>query len=211
MGIRKDLIGQKFGRLTPNKMIGLHKGRSCIWLCQCDCGNEKIVSSNSLVQGNVKSCGCLFKEGNNKKHGHAIKNKESKIYASWKSMIQRCTNKNNKRYKDYGGRGITICERWLKFNNFLEDMGEKPKGLTLDRINNNRGYCKGNCKWSSYMSQMRNTRRNNLIIIDGQTMCVEDACKKYNIKSKTAHTRIKRGWTTEEVFRTPARKRRIAK
>ncbi|MEK0337174.1 MAG: hypothetical protein QQN41_07060, partial [Nitrosopumilus sp.] len=114
--------------------------RQSRWLCKCDCGKEIIILGYNLKNGTTKSCGCLRKEKSIQrfiKHGHFKNGQMTKIYKSWSCMIQRCTNHNNKSYHNYGGRGIMVCKRWMKFKNFLEDMGEPPKGYQIDRINNN--------------------------------------------------------------------------
>lgn len=155
-----DLTGKIFGRLTVLKRIGSSGDKRAIWLCLCKCGNKKEVIGKLLRNSHVRSCGCLFKEGkNNLKHGHK-RGKQSKTYTCWCNMVARCTNPKYTQYKDYGGRGITICKQWLKFENFLEDIGEIPKGLTLDRINNNENYSPKNCKLST-MKEQCNNRRNS--------------------------------------------------
>jgi len=160
-----DLIGKRFGKLTPIKYIGKNKYGKSLLLCKCNCGNEKIIVGSSLKSGHTKSCGCLIKENRGVlKHGHAKRGKESITHRSWSDMLQRCNNPNYKRYQDYGGRGITVCDRWLPENNgfinFLKDMGERPKGKSLDRIENNKGYYPKNCKWSTPKEQCNNKRNN---------------------------------------------------
>lgn len=157
----KNLIGKRFGKLIVVGQSNNDKYEKTTWICKCDCGNIKIVSRNHLMMGNVKSCGCL-----RIKHGHAKRGKHSKTYYVWGAMIQRCTNKNCKEYKYYGRRGIKVCKRWSNketgYINFLSDMGECPKGLTLDRINNDGNYYKVNCRWTTMKEQANNRRSNKL-------------------------------------------------
>jgi hypothetical protein len=161
----KDLTGKKFGRLSVIKFMGISSTHNAVWLCRCDCGQIKEVLSVSLVHGNTRSCGCLYREAmvkngyRNLHHGHARSGFRTREYKTWVSMKMRCLNQKDPAYKRYGGRGIRICERWLIFENFLEDMGERPEGLTLDRKNNNGDYEPGNCKWSTCVEQNNNRRR----------------------------------------------------
>ncbi len=156
---RIDLVGQKFGRLVVGSFS--HKGndRHSYWLTKCDCGNIITVHGSALKTGNTKSCGCLKKEivsTCNLRHGMS----ETQTYRSWQSMKKRCLSVNCKDYKHYGGRGISICDRWLNsFENFLEDMGEKPEGLTLERKNNNGNYELSNFKWATRKEQANNRGR----------------------------------------------------
>ena len=132
-------------------------------------------------------------------HGHTHKGHHSKTYRAWGNMKDRCLNANSQSYKDYGGRGITVCQRWLEgFENFLEDMGIAPTGLQLDRINNNLGYCKENCKWSSRKEQQRNRNCNRIITINGITKLVIDWAIEYHVSPKSVMTRIHRKFTSEE-------------
>jgi len=141
-----DLTGQKFGRFVIIGQAGKDKWGKLLWLCRCDCGNETIVQGSNLKSGSVKSCGCLRRERLTK-HGYAKNRKVAKIYTIWVTMIQRCTNPNNKKYKNYGGRGIKVCKHWRKFENFLKDMGLPPTHKhQIDRINNDKGYRKSNCR-----------------------------------------------------------------
>jgi hypothetical protein len=155
MGKKIDLTNKIFNRLTVLKDTG--KRNKCghiIWECLCECGNITEVESHSLKNGNTKSCGCLsIKHGHTKKYG-----KNTITYYCWASMKSRCLNPNHERYKDYGGRGIQVCERWMKFENFLADMGEKPNGLSIDRIDNEGHYELSNCKWSNDKDQANNRR-----------------------------------------------------
>lgn len=206
----KDLIGQKFGRLTPIKYVGEHK-----WLCKCDCDNEVIAVSYNLKNGNTKSCGCLRRKGNRLAHGHNRAGRGSKTYASWNHMKQRCGNSNDKRYKDYGGRKnpITVCDRWDvskggSFENFLEDMGECPgRGYSIDRIDNDGNYCKENCRWATRKEQNRNTRKNIYLTHNNKTQLLLDWSKEYGINYTTLYNRIYiSNWSIDKALTTPIKK-----
>ena len=163
-----DLAGKVFNNLQVLERVGT-RWKSPLWLCICLLDNKfSLANSRSLKTGNNTSCGCIekikresryFKLGNTigQIHGHAGM-KRTPTYFSLNNMIQRCTNSNYHRYKDYGGRGIKVCKSWLKFENFLKDMGIRPEGKTLDRKNNNGNYCKSNCKWSTPKEQANNRR-----------------------------------------------------
>lgn len=134
------------------------------------------------------------------KHGHGY---ASPTYRSWKLMRNRCERPNDKQYKDYGGRGISVCERWKKFANFLADMGLRPEGMTLDRIDVNGGYAPENCRWSDLKTQRRNRRDNRLVFFQGREMTLIEACERSGLKYDTAKDRLLRyGWTVERTFST---------
>lgn len=206
-----DLTGQKFGRLMVLRLASKDK-RGCLkWLCRCECNKEKVIRGGHLKSGHTKSCGCLAVEQlipRVLKHGHIRDGKPSGTYGSWQAMIGRCTNPNNKYYHNYGGRGIKVCERWRNsFVNFLEDMGERPPGYSLDRIKNKLGYYIENCKWSTREQQMRNTRKNHLITFNEKTQCVADWSDETGISASTIHARLWYGWSIEKTLTTSVQKR----
>lgn len=150
---RLDLKGQKYGMLLVQKFAGMSDKSRSLWQCICDCGVVKVLDSNSIRSGKVKSCGCKSKK-------HLLS--ATPTYTTWARMKYRCTNKKDKDYKYYGQRGITVCERWLlSFENFYRDMGERPEGMTLDRIDVNKGYCLENCRWASQEQQVINRRKSS--------------------------------------------------
>ncbi len=154
MAALKDIKDQRFGRLVALSLAGRSKSGQAVWTARCDCGLEDEVRSNDLVSRKTLSCGCLRNE-NRFTHGLT----QHPLYGIWDAMKQRCFNANNRHYKDYGGRGITVCQRWLSnFSQFLEDMGPRPDGYSLDRIDNDKGYSPGNCKWSTPLEQAHNRR-----------------------------------------------------
>lgn len=161
-----DISGQKVGRLLVIEYSASSDGRKA-WICDCDCGNRVEVRGVNLRLGKTRSCGCLKSErmsdGIGKTHGMY----GSRVNKSWSSMIERCTNEKNVSYKDYGGRGIKVCERWLSFENFYKDMGDRPPGMSLDRIDNKKGYEPGNCKWSTPKEQQNNRRNSRRYIFNG--------------------------------------------
>jgi len=203
-----NLIRQKFGRLKVTSFVRTNESRQREWLCQCDCGGNKTVTTGDLNSGNVKSCGCLRQSGNQTKHGHARNGKPTRTYKIWDSVKQRCLNRKNKDYENYGGRGIRICRRWLKFENFLRDMKEYPTGHSIDRIDNNKSYCKGNCRWATPKEQARNKKNNHTISFDGKTQCLTAWAEEYNILPNTLYMRLSQyRWSVEKAIKTPTRKK----
>ena len=158
---RLNISGLRYGRLTALEPTKQRSGGKVIWRCKCDCGNKCLAAVNHLRDGRRVSCGCAkFGKQVNKTHGHYVGGKPTATYGSWSTMRTRCLNPHCKEYPYYGGRGITICERWLNsFENFLADMGPRPEGKTLDRWPNNDGnYEPGNCRWATWSQQRTNQR-----------------------------------------------------
>lgn len=201
-------MGQKFARLVVTKRNGKDKNNHVLWLCLCNCGKEVVVQSSHLITGHTQSCGCLTKEGNNTKHKHTINGKPSKIYQIWANIIQRCNNHKSYNYSNYGGRGITVCKRWMKFPNFLKDMPGRKPGLQIDRIDNNKGYCKSNCRWATRKQQARNRRNNHLATYNGRTQCLITWAEEFSISYHILWKRIYRyKWSVEKALTTPVMKR----
>ena len=153
---KKDLTGQRFGRLVVLSENGRNNNGNVCWKCQCDCGKKCIISSNRLVKGDTKSCGCIKKENAKKaavKHNQSSKVNYTPVYKTWQAMIQRCYNPNSPNYLYYGSRGIKVCERWWSFENFYVDVGDRPKGKTLDRKNPDDDYNPINWRWATPQEQ----------------------------------------------------------
>lgn len=205
-----SIVGKRFGRLLVIERSHM-KCRTFHWLCQCDCGRVTHVPAARLKNGRTKSCGCLRTElfvKRSTKHGHAKNYKRSPTLGTWDNMLKRCLDTDNHAYNDYGGRGIKVCDRWLKFENFLEDMGEKPDpSLQLERIDNDGHYEPGNCEWATRAAQSRNRRSNHRIPFNGKLETVTDVADMIGMNRMTLFNRIlTRGWSVERAIQTPVRK-----
>src|SRR4051812_16633339 len=155
-----DISGRRFGRLVAVSIAGRANDRHAIWLCRCDCGATVNVPSGNLSTGNTASCGCFRKEKLSAlRTTHGLSRHRSPEYESWCAMLARVRATTGRRAIDYSGRGITVCERWLKFENFLADMGDRPPDRSLDRINNDGNYEPSNCRWATASEQNANQRR----------------------------------------------------
>lgn len=190
-----DLTGQRFGKLVVvERSEKRNNQRLRLWLCRCDCGEQTFVAPQSLTRGNTKSCGCGKVGG----HGHGLY--KTPEYRVWAAMIQRCTNENSAMWPDYGGRGIRVCERWRRFENFYEDMGERPTSkMTIERVDNDRGYEPDNCRWATRTTQNRNTRRSNMIEFQGETRPLTEWAEVLELSYDMLRGRLRRGWTFEQA------------
>lgn len=198
--------GERYGRLTVKEFAGA--GRSTDnYLTICDCGNSRIVDAPNLKSGRVDSCGCLGRERHLaavRTHGYT----KTRTYRVWYGLKQRCNNPNAPNYRNYGARGITVCERWQTFENFLSDMCECPPGLTIERIDNNGNYGPENCRWATEIEQHRNTRRNINVTVNGVSRCVAEWACVSGIPRHTIHYRLKKGWSPERAIGQPSRAKR---
>lgn len=194
MANRIDITGKRFSRWLVTS-IGSIKNNKRYWNCICDCGEKREVEAGHLHSGKTRSCGCLQKEINIKrltKHGMCKDSYRSDIHVAWQNMKKRCYRITNKHYKNYGGRGIIVCDRWINsFENFYADMGNKPTNKhTIERINNDGNYEPSNCKWATRQEQLKNKRiRKDSLIHDGKT--TSEWAKKLGITTTAAYYRIK--------------------
>jgi hypothetical protein len=180
-----DISGLTFGRALVLRLSEVRSGRSRFW-CRCDCGKEFVAMAQSLKSGHTRSCGCLYREsrvqkGKNLTHGMS----HTREHDSWGHMRKRCENPRDEAWPDYGGRGITVCERWQKFENFYADMGACPDGFEIERDN----YEPGNCRWASRKEQTNNTRRNRMVELGGELVTVAQLAEATGLKYSTAYWR----------------------
>lgn len=206
MGRKRELIGERFGKLVVLEESGKNKNKEILWLCQCDCGNKTLVPTYSLTSGNTKSCGCS--RGIHGKHGAYKGGKVERLYRVWLRMKTRCSNHNVQEYRNYGERGIRVCEEWEKsyasFREWALENGYNPNAkqgeCTIDRIDNNKGYFPDNCRWVSMKEQSINRRCNVFLTINGERMVVSEAAKKYNVPYDTLLARHHMGWKDEDAI-----------
>jgi hypothetical protein len=198
--------GDRFGRLRVLSVSGptAHAKVACV----CDCGRQTTPRVDALLRGRARSCGCLMREETSKRftrHGHARGNTTTPEYQSWASLIERCGNPKRPHWKHYGGRGITVCDRWRSFEAFLADMGPRPSTQhSLDRINNDGPYAPGNVRWATRTEQMRNTRGAKRLTYGGETLCLQAWAERLGCNAAALHSRLFRlGWSLERALTTP--------
>lgn len=189
-----DISGQVFGKLTVLKREGSDKEGKALWLCKCECGKETLTTGKRLRKGTTKSCGCIVNK-------HNMTNTPT-----WK-VWRRCYETTNEHYQRYGARGIKVAERWHEFVNFLEDMGERPEGTSIDRINNDGNYEPDNCRWADNFTQNNNRGEyNTKLTLGSETKTIAEWCRKLNMKPTAIQERLRRGWSVEKTLTTPIRK-----
>jgi hypothetical protein len=215
--------GDKFNYLTSIEEAESFKSPSGSvyrrFFFRCDCGNLCLMTIHNVTRGTTKSCGChsyKVSQKINLQHGHSgrVSNngKVTRTYKSWTHMRDRCLNSNCKAYSNYGGRGISISERWMKFENFLEDMGEVPEGLSLDRIDVNGNYCKENCRWANKTTQSRNRRCVEIYEYNGFAGTITEHAERYNLNDDLIRRRVnKYGWSIEKAISTPLNEKYVPK
>jgi hypothetical protein len=207
MGIRRDVTGQRFARLTAISHVGSAKSGQSLWLCKCDCGAETTTTLGNLTSRVTRSCGCLKREhpGSKPRHGHARKNKMTDEYGIWRAMKSRCHYPKSINYLYYGARGIIVCDDWRNsFEAFLRDVGPRPSPKhTLERTDNDGNYDPQNVRWALPIEQGRNKRTAKLVSVRGETLSIADAVRRFSKRSKgTVGSRLARGWDIERALFT---------
>lgn len=200
---RRDLVGSTFGRWVVTSFSYRNKHGVAHWVCVCVCGEKRIVRGSHLKSGASASCGCYKRERQVARlttHGLS----DTPEYQTWEGVLQRCRNTKHHKYSSYGGRGITVCDSWLKFENFYADMGERPSERhSLDRRDNNGPYCKDNCRWATRKEQQNNRRVNRLLTHNGETRTLSQWAEITGVAYDTLMHRTLHGWSDEATITTP--------
>jgi len=198
----KEMVGKTFGQLTVTHYSHTARGTRW-WVCKCSCGGEKVASGAELRRKRhpLVSCGCYRPT---KTHGHSVGGRRTATYKAYDSMRDRCLNPNNHAYHRYGGRGITICDRWLDaFEMFYADMGDRPTGMSLDRIDNDGPYSPENCRWATFKVQQNNRSTNLRLTVEGVSMTVSEVAAKFELSKHCVRYRLLAGWPVERIINTP--------
>ena len=194
---RLELTGQRFGKLTVIRRSHQDQWQAWVWACQCDCGTEVPVRGATLKAGSTAACASCAAVERNTTHGQS----RTPLYARWRAMIERTRNSNSDEFRNYGGRGISVCERWSSFENFASDMGPtfRPE-LTLDRLDVDGNYEPDNCRWATQRDQQRNKRTNHVVTWRGRSLVVTDWAELLGLNPNTVVHRLRRGWTVERAL-----------
>lgn len=210
----KNLVGKRFTRLLVLSYAGKNPRREAHWKCLCDCGSQLIVYGNSLKRQVTKSCGCLSRERaytlSQKfllRHGYTVGGQKLGTYAVWATMVQRCSNPNHHKYPSYGGRGISVCDRWRSFENFIADVGDRPTDLhQIERKDNNGNYEPGNCRWATRKEQARNRRDNHFLEFEGRKATIAEWSEITKIAYGNIKNRINNlGWSVKDALTKPVK------
>jgi hypothetical protein len=206
----RDLTGQRFGRWLVLEIAGRSAERGAVWSCVCDCGVKRAVAAKAMVAGDSQSCGCLGKERRlegvrraKTTHGHTVGD-NSRTYRIWINMVSRCTNPKFDSFPWYGGRGIKVCDRWRKFQYFLDDMGVAPDEMTIDRRDSNGDYEPENCRWATRTEQANNTRRNRILEWNGRTYTQAQLAREVGVDQRRISERLNSGWSVERAVQKVA-------
>jgi hypothetical protein len=206
-----DLTGHRFGRLTVIEFDGIKTRHRAYWICKCECGQVKSICGHDLMTGYTKSCGCLRADNGRlqlTKHGKS----RTRLYYIYQSMKQRCNDKNHHAYKDYGGRGIVVCNEWMAFNAFydwaIKNGYRENAGLSIDRINVDGNYCPENCRWAIIDTQANNKRSNKYFELNGEHHSIAEWAKILGGSASLIHARLRKGWSIEKALSIPVRKKR---
>ncbi len=202
-----EIIGLRFGRAVPLRRTDKNRQRLWNYECQCDCGTLFVTNGSSLRRGLTRSCGCLMHRprpdlaARNTTHGLS----KTATWQSFHTMIQRCENPNNPKYPRYGGRGILVCDKWHRFEEFFKDMGLKPEGKTIGRIDNDGHYEPANCEWQTDEEQARNRSNNRIVEFNGEKHLLVEWSEKMGIPHGALRQRLHRGWSVERALTEPLR------
>lgn len=204
MGKAKDLTGERFGRLTVVGFAGRGKNGRALWFCRCDCGGGTIVFAENLRRGSTQSCGCIHKERTaaiNKTHGMT----KTRLFGIWAKMKQRCYNPNNPKFPIYGAEGKMICDEWQHFEPFYTwaMANGYQDNLTIDRIDNSKGYSPDNCRWTTVKEQANNRRTCRIVEYNGKSQTIKQWSEELGIGYHTLIYRFNKGWSADEAFTTP--------
>jgi hypothetical protein len=199
---RINMVGLKFGRLTV--LVFSHKIKEQLyWVCNCTCGRVAVVNGSHMRSGNTKSCGCLHKDASKRVCFQTTHNESnSRLHSIWRGIKKRCLNPNAGNYSDYGGRGITVCAEWVNsYEKFRDDMGHPPfVGASIDRIDNEKGYSKENCRWATVIEQRHNVRSNINLTYEGETHCLAEWARIKKMNEQTLYCRIRKGWDVADAL-----------